>query len=869
MYFNARSLAKPGAIDNLSGFCDLEDIDVVMVCETWLNAAVSDAELSLSDRYYVFRRDRGSRGGGVLILVKKTLKCCNVNISSDAEVVAVDVFFRHNAIRFVCFYLSNAHGGVKTCQVDELGRVLSLIGDKYPVVVTGDCNLPKILWQRDLISDERSVESVFTNMCIRNALTQLVREFTRIVDGQAPSILDLVLTSDPDLIDNLLVTQAPVFSDHKGITFNILTEADEIKNTNHGLNFWKAEYEKIENNLILVSWTNFFKNTQSAEGMYVHFVDYLHFLITLFVPKRAVCTKHANLRKHIEQLKILMNNDPSLATDRKLHKAVSRLRLLEESALSFRNSKEFFRYANKRLKGKTSIGALRNGSKIVSDDYEKAELFKDFFASVYSPGSPEAAFSQSAYTDCSSAEITYDAVFRHLKNLPMKCSITPDGIPPIFYKKLARYLAEPLRLILSRSYEEGVIPKFFRHSLVTPIHKSKSLSDVENYRPVAQESIACLIIEKVLAEHIFSFLSAKGLLDENQHGFTKGKSTATQLVRMTQDWAMYGNSKTSFDCVYFDFSKAFDRVNHSLLLGKLRHVGVDFKTLRWISSYLQNRTFCVNIDGKFSTLGLCPSGVPQGSVLGPLLFCIFILDLKDALPKGVTHKLYADDLKIYCPSNTASAQKVLQSAIDAVASWCVDNHMLISVPKCSVLSSRKTKSIYKLNGVDIPVNDSVKDLGIVISPDLNFDDHITHIVKSSHTLCNMIMRCFISRHPQFYVHLYKSLVIPKFAYCCEVWRPYLKKHKDAIENVQTRFIRRVSARCGIPKDAVSLRPITELFDKADWKMYHRLCKFNAAKDFFEIRQNNLRSGHTVKTLAVARTERLNNVFAWRMAPKLR
>jgi hypothetical protein len=201
--------------------------------------------------------------------------------------------------------------------------------------------------------------------------------------------------------------------------------------------------------------------------------------------------------------------------------------------------------------------------------------------------------------------------------------------------------------------------------------------------------------------------------------------------------------------------------------------------------------------------------------------------------------------------------------------------MLISVPKCAVLSSDHTRYPYTLNGAEIPWVSSTRDLGVVMTGPLDFDIHIFQVVKSANVTCNMILRCFIGKFPQFYIHLYKSLVIPNFLYCSEVWRPYLKKHIDAIEKVQSNFIRRVIHRCNIVRpndDILSLLPsIAELHhDAADRRLFRRLCSMNVINKFVSTRQNRLRSGCCpISSLTTAKSERVNNMFSWRLPRMLR
>lgn len=872
VYFNARSLAKHGACDSLTAYTLLNDVDIIFISETWLTDIVKDRELSLNDRYSVFRKDRESRGGGVIILVKKSLSCSVVDCLSAVEAVSVDVLLGYNTIRFVCCYITNADGGVKRDQIVDVDKLFEALVDDRPIIICGDFNLPHIQWNTATISSSLSVDSLFVNSCLNNGLTQLVTENTRTPNGsEHGSVLDLLLTTDPAIIGDLHVTSPPIKTDHMALSFQVLIERQCQDVPGGGFDFYRGNYEQISQNLSLVSWSRFFSDCHNVDAMYNKYIGYMHFLIESFVPKRTNIRSHHKLREYIERLKSLIETDSCPNLHSKLKRATLRLRILDESALSFRNTKEFFRYANKRIKGKQCIGAIKLNGELITNDEAKADIFKNFFASVFV--SHQVSSSPSIHPPPNtllSPPICVDdkQIVNKIKELKSKCSITPDSIPPLFYKMLAIDLAQPLRLIFQRSYEEGVVPQPFRLSVVTPVHKKNSLSDVDNYRPVAQEVVACLIFEKILVDHINRFLSLNNLLDHNQHGFTRGKSTSTQLLETVHDWALYKNRGERVDCVYFDYSKAFDRVHHHTLVKKLSVLGIDNRTVSWIRSYLSDRKFCVRVNNSYSDFIHCPSGVPQGSCIGPLLFNLFILDIGTVLPQGVTYKLYADDLKLYCPTDTLEGKQTLQLAIDAVSRWCAENDMMISIPKCAILSSKKQCFAYKLDNQDIPYTLSIRDLGVMVTPSLDFDLHITQTIKSANAVMNTVFRCFVVKKPEFYLHLFSSLVLPKFLYCCEVWRPFLNKHLEAIERVQSRFIKRVSKRCNIPRANIELKSISDMFDQADTRMYNRLRKLDMLDKFFVVKPNSLRSGMTINALQVASNDRINNFFPWRISRKL-
>ena len=500
-----------------------------------------------------------------------------------------------------------------------------------------------------------------------------------------------------------------------------------------------------------------------------------------------------------------------------------------------------------------------------------ANAFASFFSSVYVASTHVSAPPTNA-PECS-PPLTFELseVFSKLQTLPSKASVTPDNFPPIFFRNLSDVLAEPLAILFTRSLAEREVPNAFREALVTPIHKKGARKLLNNYRPVAQLSIMCIVMEKIVVDYLVQFLTISGQLDPEQHGFCKGKSTETQLLEATQDWGLALARKRSTHVVYFDFSKAFDKVDHGLLLNKMLTLGIRESVVEWCGSYLTDRCFSVRVQNSSSPFLSCASGVPQGSVLGPILWSIFILDIKEGLPPAVSYKLYADDLKIYLEVTDDTSCATLQAAVNAVQSWASENGMLISTEKCAVLKTRPHHFTYTLQGDPLPEVLCMRDLGVMISADLRFREHVTHVAKASSVLCNLVLRCFVIQRVEHYVQLYKALVEPKLLYCAPVWSPSLSGDMMILERVRTRYIRLVAYRCGVDREVISraLTPVTELHRRADERAFMRTLRSENRDHFFDVSGNNLRSHYYVRAKAIAPTNIVNNLFSWRVVRKER
>jgi len=385
---------------------------------------------------------------------------------------------------------------------------------------------------------------------------------------------------------------------------------------------------------------------------------------------------------------------------------------------------------------------------------------------------------------------------------------------------------------------------------------------------VAQSVVPCLILEKIIVDRMLLHINRLALMDVAQHGFTRGKSTLTQLIEVVHDWALYKNSGTDFSCVYFDMSKAFDRVDHGVLVYKMLRFGFEDRVVDWVISYLTSRSFRVRVNGSLSEPRACPSGVPQGSCLGPLLFCIFVNDIGSVIPRNVTYKLYADDLKMYSAIEDGSFTH-LQQAVDAVSEWCQQNGMSLSIPKCVVVnSSDNVACTLQLRGESLTLLSSVKDLGVIMDPSLKFSEHVFQVFRSISTICNLIFRVFVIRRPDFYRQLYCSLIVPRLLYCSQVWSPRLVRDVSMIEKVRRRFERRVSLRCNVPRESFVLPSLRELHDSADQRLFNVMMSNGEVDRFFTLTPSVSGVGFNVNALQVARSEAVAGVFAWRYSRRV-
>ena len=301
------------------------------------------------------------------------------------------------------------------------------------------------------------------------------------------------------------------------------------------------------------------------------------------------------------------------------------------------------------------------------------------------------------------------------------------------------------------------------------------------------------MFESIIKSNLIHYLNTKSCFSAGQHGFMTGASTATNLIESLNILKRGFQSKCCNRIVYFDFAKAFDSVSYSKLIFKLSHLGLPNNLIKTINSFLVDRTQRVCIDNILSEALPLISGVPQGSVLGPVLFLIYINDLTKVLSPDCISKLFADDLKLFHVFNCAADFVSLQSNVDAVWKWSVDWQLPISVKKCSVVDYGKTSCdlTLLLNNQKLPTLAGVTDLGIVFTDSLSFSNHIVYIVNRAKIRCNMLYRCFVTKQIHFLVKGFTTYIRPVLEYCSQVWSPTKRADIDRLESVQRNFTKRL------------------------------------------------------------------------------
>ena len=394
-------------------------------------------------------------------------------------------------------------------------------------------------------------------------------------------------------------------------------------------------------------------------------------------------------------------------------------------------------------------------------------------------------------------KIKIQEINKLLNSLNPNKATGPDDIQARFLKETAEELAPALSTLFQASLDQSKIPNDWRHAKVAPVFKKGDRSKASNYRPISLTSICCKTLEHIMHSQILTHLEKQQILTDFQHGFRKRRSTETQLILTVQDLARGLDEGKQIDVILLDFSKAFDKVSHKKLLAKLEHYGIDGSYLGWVEDFLFNRTQTVVLNGRESDTVDVSSGVPQGTVLGPLLFLVYINDLPDCV--NATARLFADDSALYRVIDSVEDAQSLQQDLDRLQLWEAKWSMEFNPDKCEVIRvTNKRQAIdttYYIHDKALNRVDEVKYLGVKLHEKLQWKPHVNMITKKANSTRAFLQRNLRGCPLPVKNRCYTTYVRPTLEYAGSVWDPTGKGNKnlrDKLEAVQNRCARFVT-----------------------------------------------------------------------------
>ena len=402
------------------------------------------------------------------------------------------------------------------------------------------------------------------------------------------------------------------------------------------------------------------------------------------------------------------------------------------------------------IKAKSKVGVCDleivddKGKRLTSNDQEKAEVLSEFFSSVFTlepedniPTLPERNY-QHKLTDIN---ITRDKVIKKLLKIKTDKSPGSDEIHPRALKESAREIPLPLEIIFNSTLKSRFVPKDWKVADVTTIFKKGKRELSGNYRPVSLTSVVCKIMESIIRDGIIDHMKQNNLFSKKQFGFISGCSTVLQMLHVMEIWTSILDERASIDTIYCDYMKAFDKVPHKRLINKLSAYGLSESVVEWIKSFLSDRTQQVVVNGQRSAQKKVTSGIPQGSILGPILFIIYINDLPETLSEDTNVFLFADDTKIFRKIEDPDDCDTLQRDISEVFKWSEEWLLKFHPQKCSVMrigNEYPPLHSYKMNIHTLEYSKCEKDIGIFVDNKLKFDTHTSNKINKANKVMGVI-----------------------------------------------------------------------------------------------------------------------------------
>ena len=778
---------------------------VCAVTESWLHHDVESSEITIPG-YEVFRADRRDAPyGGVVLYVsvdlRPSLLFSESHPSGQFELLWVQTN-PSDALPITFGVCYRSPGGTSLDWFQSLQR----FSVKDRVCLMGDFNCPHIRWDTmSLNPGATRIERLFLDFTVNSGLTQLVQFPTRLAPSSA-SCLDLILVSD-DLMFRHVRYDSPIStSDHAVVLADFLRPITRNTPCQPFRNYWKLDVMQLRSMALATTWT-----VDSSDSVHAQWTTLKHSLEVLTANCVPVTTP-SKRRRHPPWItrdivkKLAMRkkawctfastgsaqNYHSYAILRNQCKAAVRSsrKAYEESLLasSASHPKRFFAYINRCRRRPTQIPDLLSPSgSLCINDNDKATLLADHFGSIYidnnvaNPYGPQQEFLHESISDL---EFSVSDVYALLHKLNPAKAPGPDGIHPRILKHIADIIAPTIFCLFRASLDQGVLPDDWKRGLIRPIHKGGDAASPENYRPICLTSVLVKTLERLIRTALDRHLISNNLLPATQHGFVPRKSCVTNLLLAREAWSDAWERKQPVHSVFIDFSRAFDRVNHSLLLHKLCNLGITGKLYDWIAAYLRNRTWRVGVNHYVSGPRLASSGVPQGAVLGPRLFTIFVHDLPSVL--RVRSLMFADDLKVWAEISTTDDHLLLQQDLHHLWNWAERNALPINPAKSSVLhiSRQLTVSDYTLGSHRPSSSLSVKDLGLITRHDLKTNEHTEKARSCGLKLLWMIKRSISFWSPAVFRKVMVTFIRPAIEYAAPAFFPCSRGEVTRLEYVQ-------------------------------------------------------------------------------------
>ena len=800
---------------------EFKDFDILAFSETWLGTSIPTEDLLLDSFHTPERKDRpNDNHGGVILYVKNKYY---YKRRSDLEIqgvesIWIEIYQSPHPLLFGVFYRPpNTNLAQHSSIIDSIH--LAFDTGIQNIIFTGDFNL--------------NIHNVLSNrkinaLCRDLSLTQHISEPTHYTES-SQSTLDLIFSSNLDILYKAGVCD-PVLDQDIRFHCPIYGLLKTNKTRDHSFtrliwSFDRGDYTLLKSKALEVDWD--MRKSNNIDTYASNITETISSLAHSAIPNRKVYIRPSDppwfssglrslirLRKRAYHKAKRSNTPTDWALFRKLrNRVVENIRtskhahlssLVEKLNADSKKNKSWWSCLKAFIKPNdfsgSTIPPLQLQGSFISDDVAKANHLNNFFVNqsvldeTITDPFPELPIL--TYCPLSNIHVTPLDVEDALKTLPVGKAPGPDGINNRILIELHSELSHPLCDLFNRSLSDSTFPDIWKKANVHPLFKSGDKSLARNYRPISLLDSLGKVFERIVFKHLFNYLRSNNILTPLQSGFVPGDSTVNQLVYLLDTISASVDSGKEVRAVFCDISKAFDRVWHSGLLYKIKSIGITGPLLNWFASYLTGRRQRVVLPGVASGWGELKAGVPQGSILGPLLFLIFINDIVTGIDSNI--RLFADDTSLFLTADDpVSCANVIQSDLLQISSWANKWKVNFNPNKTeTVIFSRKVNPpvhpTLQMLDTDVASVEHHKHLGLHLSHDLRWSHHIDYILSKAYYRLNIMRRLKFTLDRNSLETIYISFIRPILEYSDVLFDNCTIQEARDLESVQHEAARIVT-----------------------------------------------------------------------------
>lgn len=771
---NIQSLSS--SIDEFKLLITHPQFDIVGVTETWMNVSTPKIMYDIMD-YKIIRNDRakGTRGG-VAIYHKKSIKSKIVGKScglSRIEYLYVEFIFNSQKLVVCVYYIPDTPAIGEILEFEQLFSELVIRFNNF--LIMGDFNV-------NILSNS-STSYKFKSMLQSNGLTYLNLNATRKISN---TLLDLFITKEAFLDRIVNVNQITHgLSDHDLIFLNLkirkikFDPKYKIVNDINNINL-----QLLHEDVNKIMWDQLYYITDIDNKICV-FYENIRFLLNKHIKKKKVLIKNKlndwitdeilhliNKREKAYKIWLRTKTDEDKTAYRTYVNMVNRLK--RKAKMSFFKVKLDTNLPSKKLyQNIRNIGLLESpNSNLEFNANEFNKYFTDTEISNAAIVRPDKNFIYDQYSGFSFTPVTETDILTYFSEIKTD-AMGFDNIPTKFFRILLPYILPYITHIVNYCIISAYFPTIWKTAIITPVPKVQNPVALHEYRPISILCALSKVFEKALSSQIHDYLNVnKSLLDQFQSGYKRYHSTVTALLKVHSDIVESVNNSKKVLLILLDFSKAFDRIGHQSLISKLKYY---FKfsgpALNLILSYLTKRYNLTKVGDVMSHKTEMINGVPQGSVLGPLLFVLYVVDLPGCL-KLCNHHAYADDLQLYIDFDS-NAKEIIQSQVNTdlkmISYWSKTNDILLNASKTQALIFKRSRDSnmnldLTINNISLEFSESVKNLGVIMHENVGWSSNVANICRKVYIVLHrlLIVKQYTPISTRYL--LVKSLLVPLFMY---------------------------------------------------------------------------------------------------------